>query len=117
MTLLLTLSTSSLSGLFQDPEKGPDSMLDVPRFAMDDLGLRGLYINSSMLAGWSIKEFDMLRDRADKAGCPCLVLSDEESLDLGSTDQSVREAAIDRIERLSVAGNRLGCNSCSLARC
>ncbi|MAT80472.1 MAG: hypothetical protein CMJ29_02365 [Phycisphaerae bacterium] len=116
MTLLLTLSTSSLSALFEDPEKGPNSMLDVPRFAMDDLGLRGLYINTSMLSGWSIKEFDMLRDRADKAGCPCLVLADEELLDLGSSDQSAREAAVDRIERLSVAGNRLGCNSVAV-RC
>ncbi|MDG2424789.1 MAG: TIM barrel protein [Phycisphaerales bacterium] len=114
MTLLLTLSTSSLNGLFNDPEKGPDSLLDVPRFAMDDLALRGLYINTSMLAGWSLKEFDILRDRADKAGCPCLVLADEETLAIGSEDPTVREDAVSRIERLSVAGNRLGCNAVAI---
>ena len=78
MTLLLTLSTSSLVGLFEEPEKGPDSLLDAPRFAMEHLQLRGLYLEASSLSGWSIKELDRLRDRADKAGCPCLVLADDQ---------------------------------------
>ncbi|MEE2908143.1 MAG: TIM barrel protein [Planctomycetota bacterium] len=114
MTLLLTLSTSSLNGLFEDPEKGPGSLLDVPRFAMEDLGLRGLYIDTGMLAGWSIKEYDLLRDRADKAGCPCLVLADDEVLPLSDPDAGIREEATGRIERLAVAGNRLGCNAVAI---
>lgn len=116
MTLLLTLSTSSLVGLFQEPEKGPDSLLDAPRFAMEHLQLRGLYLEASSLSGWSIKELDRLRDRADKAGCPCLVLADDELLELSSTDTAARQQAVDRIERLSVAANRLGCNSIAI-RC
>ena len=116
MTLLLTLSTRSLAGLFEEPDKGPNSLLDVPRFAMDHLGLRGLYIDASMLSGWSLPELDRLRDQADKAACPCLVLHDEEVLQLADPDVSVREEAALRIERLSIAGNRLGCNSIAV-RC
>lgn len=116
MTLLLTLSTSSLVGLFEEPEKGPDSLLDAPRFAMEQLQLRGLYLEASTLSGWSIKELDRLRDRADKAGCPCLVLADEELLDLSSMDPDVRQQSVGRIERLAVAANRLGCNSIAI-RC
>ncbi|MDG2095176.1 MAG: TIM barrel protein [Phycisphaerales bacterium] len=114
MTLLLTLSTSSLIGLFEQPEKGPDSLLDVPRFAMEHLQLRGLYLEASSLSGWSIKELDRLRDRADKAGCPCLVLADDELLDLASTDEDIAQQAVDLIERLAMAANRLGCNSIAI---
>ncbi|MCH2133097.1 MAG: sugar phosphate isomerase/epimerase [Phycisphaerales bacterium] len=116
MTLLLTLSTSSLTGLFEDPENGPTSLLDVPSFAMDHLAFRGLYIDAAMLSGWSLGELDRLRDRADKAGCPCLVLHDEELLPLADADEAKRQEAINRVDRLAVAGNRLGCNAIAV-RC
>lgn len=114
MTLLLTLSSSSLVGLFQEAEKGPDSLLEVPRFTMEHLQLRGLYLEASNLSGWSIKEIDRLRDRADKAGCPCLVLADDELLTLTPTDSESCQESIGRIERLAVAANRLGCNSIAI---
>jgi sugar phosphate isomerase/epimerase len=116
MTLLLTLSASSMTDLIQDPKHGPSSLLEVPRFAIDHLGLRGLYLDATLLSGWSLKEMDRLRDQADKAGCPCLVLYDETLLGLGEADESIRTEAVSRIERLASAANRLGCNSVAI-RC
>ena len=70
MTLLLTLSTSSLTGLFQEPEKGPDSLLDVPGFAMEHLQLRGLYLEASSLSGWSIKGTGSTSGQSRQGGLP-----------------------------------------------
>ncbi len=111
MSLLLTLTTASLQALLDPKADPPRTMMDVPDFAINSLQLRGLNINAAMLAGWGLNELDALRDRADKAACPCLVLVEEEALAFGSEDDAEQEAAAERVRRLAVAGNRLGCNA------
>lgn len=89
-------------------------MLDIPEFAIRQLQLRGLSVCASMLSGWSLEQLDQLRDRADKAACPCLVLVEDKPLPLASSSQKKRDAAFDRVERLGVAAHRLGCNALAI---
>lgn len=108
--MLLTLSTRSLSTLIAPRGDGSLTMLDAPAFAIQKLRLRGLNVVTSMLAGWSFEELDGLRDRADKAGCPCLVLIEDTPMALAAEEPEVRQAARDRLRTLTLAANRLACN-------
>lgn len=109
--MLLTLAVSSLRSLLS--AKGSLTLLSTPDFVMKELGLRGMNIPSSMLAGWSLRDLDGLRDAADKAGCPCLVLVDDSPICfVGSPKQQA--AARDRVANLAAAANRLGCNAISV---
>ncbi|MCZ6494264.1 MAG: TIM barrel protein [Planctomycetota bacterium] len=111
MTMLLTLAASSLRKLVSTTGKGSVSLLDLPSFTITQLQLRGLNVPSSMLAGWSLADLDQLRDRGDKAGCPCLVLIEDPPLRFADPLLDVRQAAAERVHRLAVAANRLGCNA------
>jgi sugar phosphate isomerase/epimerase len=109
--VLLTLAVSSLRSLVSGKKGGGVTLLDVPDLAIRDLSLRGLNIPSSMLAGWSLRDLDRLRDRADKAGCPCLVLVDDSPV---CFEPAQRVASVDRIGRLGAAAGRLGCSAISI---
>lgn len=114
--MLLTLAMRSLQRLAGDNGEDALSVLDMPDFAIRQLGLRGMNVPSSMLSGWSLEDLDRLRDRGDKAGCPCLVLIEDSPLPFGSSDPDEVESAADRTRRLAVAANRLGCNALAI-RC
>jgi hypothetical protein len=115
MTMLLTLSAGSFR--HQIGRNGEDGMsiFDLPSFTIRQLNLHGLNIPASMLAKWSLEDLDRLRDRADKAACPCLVLVEDKPLSFAA-DEALREQSADRVRRLAVAANRLGCNAIAL-RC
>lgn len=111
--MLLTLTTRSLRPLF---DRGDLTLLDAPQFVVTKLRLRGLNVAAEELAGWSLEELDRLRDRADKAACPCLVLLQEEPLKLAHRTSKGREQARARIAALATGASRLGCNSLAI-RC
>jgi hypothetical protein len=111
MTMLLTLTSGSLRHRLNRNGRGGLTMLDLPDFTVKTLGLHGLNLSASTLAGWSLEEMDRLRDRADKAACPCLVLVEETPLPFADEDPNVREQAAERVRRLAVAANRLGCGA------
>lgn len=112
--MLLTLSAGSVRPMIKSNGAASFTMLDVPAFAIKELRLHGLNIPASMLCGWSLEDLDKLRDRADKAACPCLVLIEDTALPLASPDDAKRRAAVQRVQRLAVAANRLGCNAVAL---
>lgn len=112
--MILTLETSAILRHWSANGSPGHSLLDLPAFAMKTLELRGLNIPASALAGWGWKDCDALRDRADKAGCPCLVLIEDAPLDLVAPDPAVIDDAQARVRRLATAANRLGCNSLAL---
>jgi sugar phosphate isomerase/epimerase len=109
--MLLTLSTGSLRNRISLNGESGMSLLDVPAFTIKELKLHGLNILASMLSKWGLEDLDRLRDRADKASCPCLVLIEDAPLPLASEDPAVRKNAGERVRRLAVAANRLGCNA------
>lgn len=122
MTMLLTLCAGSLRSRLTHHQaasrgsgKGESmTLFDVPSFVVKHLQLHGLNIPASLLAKWSLEDLDRLRDAADKAACPCLVLIEDTPLPLESPDDAKREAAAARVHRLAVAANRLGCNAIAL---
>ena len=114
MTLLLSLTSRSLQSLLDPSADPPRTLFDAPSFVSGELGLRGLSLDVDMLAGWTSAEMDRLRHRSDQAGCPCLVLVDYTALEFGHEDESVRNAATQRLTRLAGAATRLGCNSVSV---
>lgn len=107
MTLLLTLAIQSLNPIIDD---GSQEILDVPRLTADTLNLRGVMIDARHLSGWTMESYDTFRNNADKAKSPCLLVRDNTPMDLlGSV-----ETSLERIKRLSVAANRLGCNAIAI---
>lgn len=119
--MLLTLATRSLASKITTEANGAEgdvdafSLLDVPDYVIRYLALRGMNVPASMLSGWSLPDFDRLRDRADKAGCPCLVLIEDKPLPFAHADAKRRKKAADRVRRLATAAHRLGCNALAIS--
>ena len=107
MTVLLTLAIRSLDPLIED---GTQDLLDIPQISSEQLDLRGVMIDADHLSGWSMDSYDTFRNNADKAKSPCLLVRDNSPMDL----LAGAEAAFERISRLSVAANRLGCNAIAI---
>ncbi len=114
--MLLTLSTSCLRPLLlgAGSKKAKLDLMDVPRFARDELGLHGLTLSTDLLAGASRRTLEGLRERADKAACACLVLSETEVQPFGSEDPNAGDGAVERTERVIQAAHILGCNSAAV---
>lgn len=116
--MLLTLAASSLrSKLWLKPGRpsaGTMLLRDLPRHVRETLGLHGLNISTDMLAGADVPQLDALRDAADKASCPCLVLVRPEPLPFFSASDTKGDDAIERMSRVVQAAHRLGCNSAAL---
>lgn len=110
--MLLTLGFNSIHRLLgEGSSPAVASLLELPAYAHDHLQLRGLSVPASLLSGWSARDIDQLRDRADKSDCPCLLLVDEEPLLLASSVSKEADFALHRLEQLLRAGHRLGASS------
>lgn len=109
--ILLTLAAGSLRSLLARA-RAPLSLIDLPRFTAEDLGLRGLALPTDLLAGLPPPQYDALRDAADKAHCPCLLLIESQPLDLQDPDKKI--VSIDRMRKLATAASRLGCSAIGL---
>lgn len=114
--MLLTLSTGALRDLLV-PHAGEDPAIratDLPRLASEDLELSALHIPTSMLKGWPARDIDAFRDAADKAGCPCLVLEEDEPHPMADQDDALVEQSVERITRVLRVAHRLGCSSVAI---
>lgn len=112
--MLLTLSAKSVWNADRTPGKGV-SPADLPKWAREELGVFGLTLQTSLLAGWEMNQFDRLRDNADKAGAPCLALVEDKPLGLADPDEEKANAAIERADRVLRVANRLGCSSVAIS--
>lgn len=102
----------------RQPQPGgakPLQLTDLPRFARERLDLFGLNVATSMLVGADYERLDRLREAADKASCPCLVLIESEPQPLADEDEERAEAAVQRLVRVAKAAHRLGCNAAAVA--
>jgi sugar phosphate isomerase/epimerase len=111
--MLLTLSAVSLRSMFAKGRGGRAKLelLDLPRFTREDLGLHGLNLSTDLLAGVSRDVLEKLRERADKAGCACLLLIESDPQSFGDLNESVAGAAVERMQRVVQAASLLGCNA------
>lgn len=105
ITLILNASC-----LRNPPRRGKPEvpLMDMPEFVAQEFGLRGIQLPVDLVRGKTLRELEALRHNADKAGCPVLVLSQDEPVDLGvATDGS---EAVARIAALGSAARHLGCS-------
>jgi len=86
-------------------------LVDLPKIARQDFDLSGLLVTTDLLAGWDMPDLDNLRIQADKASCPCLALVEPDPHDLGVMDDNRAAESLDRMTRVILAANRLGCSS------
>lgn len=117
--MLLTLTANCLRAQIAQKGRGkvpPDSMTlnDLPRFARERLNLFGLTVSTNLLVGADLARLDSLREAADKASCPCLVLTESEPQAFGVLDEEAGDAIVERVVRVVRAAHRLGCNSVGL---
>jgi hypothetical protein len=71
----------------------------------EELGLKGLNVHTPLLKGMVPRDLEALRDRADRARCPILVLVDETALDFGPDSGP---ASIERVAKLGLCASKLG---------
>lgn len=109
----LSLPSGRGKGARASTQTGGDLLLlnDLPRFTREQLGLFGLNMSTNLLVGADFARLDALREAADKASCPCLVLTESEPQDFGQMDDDAGDAVVDRVIRVVKAAHRLGCNS------
>lgn len=114
--MLLTLAANSFRRRLTAPRSSPDALAltDLPAYAREKLGLFGLNVNTDLLVGADFHKLDKLRDAADKASCPCLVLVESTPLAFADNDDDKGDAAIARMRRVVQAAHRLGCNSAAV---
>lgn len=116
--MLLTLSATCLRALLLPAprQKQPKmDLADLPRFTHEELGLRGLNLSTDLLAGADRSRLEFIRERADKAGCACLLLIEHNLQNFGAAAEKTGAEAIARAHRVIEAAHVLGCNSVALS--
>ncbi|MGD9789127.1 MAG: sugar phosphate isomerase/epimerase family protein [Phycisphaerales bacterium] len=115
--MLLTLTVSCLRPLLHPSEKGKKpmlSLLDVPRYTRESLGLAGINLTTDLLTGADRPLLEAMRDRGDKASCACLLLIEPEPQDFGSLGEGAAAKAGERMLRVLEAAHILGCSAVSM---
>ncbi|MDX2118218.1 MAG: TIM barrel protein [Planctomycetota bacterium] len=114
--MLLTLNASCLKSLLAPPRKAKPTLAltDLPQFIREDLGLSGMTISTDLLVGADRRRLESIRERADKVGCSCLLLTETEPQNLADPDDSVALAGVERLLRVVQAAQILGCSSASV---
>jgi hypothetical protein len=120
--MILTLAAGSLRSLLLPASKSGKpslSILDLPVFTRDELGLRGLTLSTDLLVGADKRKLELLRERADKAGCACLVLVEPTTLTFpdkpSPAADAAAKAAVERMGRVIQAAQLLGCSSAAFS--
>jgi len=113
--MLLTLSAKSFQSATRKASEPRVALTDLPRIAHSELGLMGLGVHASMLAGWEPPAIDRLRDMADKASCPLLLLVEDRPHQIGQADPAAFNAIVERLDRVLRVAHRLGCASVAVS--
>lgn len=115
IAMMLTLTATSLASLLRGSRGQPKAMAlaDLPGYIRQSLGISGLNLSTGMLAGMDRAGLESLRERADKAGCSCILLIESEGQALGD-DSQVGDSAEERVTRVLQAAHHLGCNAAAV---
>ncbi len=112
--MLVTACASSFANKIRPPRGGQPtlSLVDLPKYIRDELGLHGMNLVTPLLAGCDRALLTRIVENADKVGCPCLSLIEPTPQPL--YELSKAEAAEDRVKRVIQAAQWLGCSSVSI---
>ncbi len=110
--MLLTLNANSLRAALSG-KAGPQHLTlnELPTFTRQTLGLNGLTVPTTMLAGLGREAFSALREHGDRAGCSILSIIEDQPLPLGSDARDEGAGAMERLGRIIKAGYALGCSA------
>lgn len=113
--MLITCAVSSIADLLKPRGRAKPKLDldDVPQYIRQELGLHGMNLTTDLLVGANRQRLERLRDRADKAGCACLMLQDPDPQPLA--DSKKADAAADRVRRVLQAAHALGCNAAAIS--
>ena len=114
--MLLTLTARSLESMLVGKGAKPPELelVELPAYARQSLGLHGVNLTTTLLTGMDRSALVEIRERCDKEGCACLMLSEPEPQPLGDEDIDVAEKALERTIRVIEAASILGCNAASI---
>lgn len=114
--MLLTLTAISLRSLLVKTKTGKPKLdlLDLPQFARQELGVHGLNLSTELLTGITRDRLDRLRERADKAGCACLLLIESDPQPFGDASAATAAAAVERMQKVVQAAHILGCSAAAV---
>lgn len=110
--MLLTLNANSLRAALSG-KAGPQRLTlnELPSFTRQTLGLNGLTVPTTMLAGLSRETMGVLREQGDRAGCSVLSIIEDQPLALGAESREDGAAGMERLSRVLKAGYTIGCSS------
>lgn len=109
--MLLTLNANSLRRSLSGTGAERIALDDLPRYTRQTLGLNGLTIPTSMLAGLSRTQLSRLREEGDRAGCAVLSLWEDEVQPVGAASMDTALAGVERLGRVLQAAHVLGCSA------
>lgn len=107
---ILTINAACIAPGKVQKGPAPADLFDVPRFAAEQLGLRGLNLPVTLLRGMTHRQLETFRDRADRAHCPILVLVDETPRDFVAAAAECAELLV----RFASVAQALGCGSIAM---
>lgn len=113
--MMLTLTATSLVSMLRASKGGKPALTlqDLPSYVRQSLGLSGINLTTDILTGLDRAALETLRERADKAGCACILLIESEPQPL-CDDDSIGDAAEERAIRVMNAAHVLGCNAAAI---
>jgi len=117
--MLLTAAASSFAARIKPVRGGAStsskatlSLVDLPAFIKNEVGLGGIAMTTPLLAGCDRALLERIVQAADKVGCPCLSLIEPEPQALYET--ALAEVAEERVKRVVQAAQWLGCSNVSI---
>ncbi len=104
--MLLIASSTTFRGRLASGDLTLDAL---PRHIHEEHAIRGMTLTADLLAGADMARLDGLREAADKAVCPILLLQESGPQNFSSVDTV--NAAVERVTRVLHAAQRLGCSA------
>lgn len=113
--MMFSLNTNSIRSVLKRRGARAVSPCDLPKYTMDQFGLRAINFSTNQLAGLTPKDLEHIRDSGDRIGCSCLLLSQAAPLPLADTKGDKALESIERMTRVVKAASLMGCNAVSLS--
>jgi len=112
--MMFSLNPNSIRDVLKRRGSRALSVIDLPKYTIDQFGLHALNLTTELLKGLSPDDIAKIRDSGDRAGCACLMLTQRDPISAGDKDEDKADQAVDRIRRVIRAAGILGCNSVSI---